>query len=160
MRYDVAMTKEIASAIEIAVLVHAKQTDKGGAPYINHALAVGTQAALRCGGNEHDAEVRLMAGVLHDTLEDAASQGFDRDYIAALIAARCGPTVLRAVQALTREDGEVYADFIDRCAQNPIARDVKIADVQHNSDPNRRVPGQNGPNRRYVRALATLAQED
>jgi hypothetical protein len=36
--------------------------------------------------------------------------------------------------ALTRAEGEVYADFIDRIGKNDIARKVKILDIEDNMD--------------------------
>jgi hypothetical protein len=42
--------------------------------------------------------------------------------------------VLEAVEALTKRDGEDYEGFIRRVAPNPVAREVKLADLRDNSD--------------------------
>jgi hypothetical protein len=45
-----------------------------------------------------------------------------------------GDKIADAVLALTRKSGETYMDFIARAKANPLARKVKIADIEHNSD--------------------------
>jgi hypothetical protein len=45
-----------------------------------------------------------------------------------------GDTITDAVVALTRGPNESYMDFIRRAKQNPIARRVKLADIEHNCD--------------------------
>ena len=49
-------------------------------------------------------------------------------------AERFPAVVLEAVEALTRREGEDYEAFIRRVAPNPIAREVKLADLRDNSD--------------------------
>ena len=51
-----------------------------------------------------------------------------------IIRHRFGDTVLSAVQALTRGENETYEEFIVRCGKNPLARRVKLADLEHNMD--------------------------
>jgi len=51
-----------------------------------------------------------------------------------LRAERFPAVVLEAVEALTRREGEDYEAFIRRVAPNPIAREVKLADLRDNSD--------------------------
>ncbi len=53
------------------------------------------------------------------TLEKLREQGFSEE-------------VLEAVEYVTKIDGESYENFIDRAAKNPIARTVKIADLEDN----------------------------
>jgi (p)ppGpp synthase/HD superfamily hydrolase len=95
------------------------QVDKGGSPFILHPLRVmfgvkGTEAQI--------------AAVLHDVLEDTPvtvdelrQQGFSEP-------------VFTAVVALTKIEGEEYMAFVARAAQDPIARQVKLADLRENSD--------------------------
>jgi (p)ppGpp synthase/HD superfamily hydrolase len=106
-------------AIEIAAKAHAGQVDKAGQPYVLHPLrmmlAVTTPEAR-------------MAAVLHDVVEDTAvtlEELRDEGFPAAVIS---------AVEALTKRDGEDYETFIRRVAPNPIAREVKLADLRDNSD--------------------------
>jgi hypothetical protein len=70
---------------------------------------------------------RRIAAVLHDVVEDC---GIDP----ATIADRFGDAVAQAVVALSRNEGEDYDAFVERCARNPIARDVKRADIADNLD--------------------------
>lgn len=109
-------------AISIAAEAHAGQCDKGGAPYILHVLRV----MMRVSGDE----ARISA-VLHDLVEDTPwtldglrEEGF-------------GEAVVTAVDALTRREGEVYLDFCRRAAENELARQVKLADLDDNLDPKR-----------------------
>ena len=73
-----------------------------------------------------EGELLQMAAVLHDviedtkwTVEDLRQEGFDN-------------ILLEALDCLTRQDGESYKEFIDRLASNPVARAVKIADLEDN----------------------------
>ena len=56
----------LEQAIAIALVAHAGQTDKAGAPYILHPL----EAAAIVATMTNDLEI-IAAAVLHDTLEDA-----------------------------------------------------------------------------------------
>lgn len=107
----------IERAIEIAACAHAGQLDRGGEPYIYHPL--------RVMGNVDTLEARIVA-VLHDvvedselTLDDLRAEGFSEE-------------VLAAVDALTKRDGESRLDAAMRAAANPLARVVKLADVNDN----------------------------
>lgn len=113
------MTQTLERAIAIAATAHAGQVDKGGAPYILHPLKV----MLRVSSLEE----RIVA-VLHDVVEDCGislddlrKEGFSED-------------VLSAIESVTKVPGESYEDFVERAAQNPIGRVVKLADLEENSD--------------------------
>ncbi|EJM26060.1 HD domain-containing protein [Pseudomonas sp. GM25] len=113
------MTQTLERAIAIAATAHAGQVDKGGAPYILHPLKV----MLRMSSQEE----RIVA-VLHDvvedcgiSLEDLRKEGFSE-------------AVLSAIESVTKVPGESYEDFVERAAQNPIGRVVKLADLEENSD--------------------------
>lgn len=112
------MTDTLEDAIILACTAHRGQFDKGGAPYILHPLRV----MLGVSGDD-----RRIAAVLHDVVEDS---GIDP----AVIADRFSDDVAQAVVALSRRDDEDYDAFIERCARNPIARDVKRADIEDNLD--------------------------
>lgn len=107
----------LAKAIEVAVSAHSGQTRLDGSPYILHPLRLMFQV---------EGELLQMAAVLHDviedtkwTVEDLRQEGFDN-------------ILLEALDCLTRQDGESYKEFIDRLASNPVARAVKIADLEDN----------------------------
>jgi (p)ppGpp synthase/HD superfamily hydrolase len=103
-------------AIKLATDAHRGQFDKGGAPYILHPLRV----MLACEGED-----ARIAAVLHDTVEDGGVE-------LSLISHLLGSAVANAVNALTRREGESYQAFIDRCALNEIAIEVKLADLADN----------------------------
>jgi (p)ppGpp synthase/HD superfamily hydrolase len=135
-------------AIEIAVKVHAGQSDKGGAPYILHPLRV--MLAVR------SPEAR-MAAVLHDVVED--SEGAVT--LEQLRAEGFAAVVVEAVEGLTKRPSEKndYEAFIRRLAPNALAREVKLADLRDNLDLTRIAePTEKDRARleKYKRAIATL----
>lgn len=106
-------------AIALAAEAHAGQTDKAEAPYILHLLRVML---------EQETEQAMMAAVLHDlvedtdyTFEDLEAQGFP-------------PPVVEALRHVTKHDEEAYSEFVARAASHPIAREVKVADLEDNMD--------------------------
>jgi (p)ppGpp synthase/HD superfamily hydrolase len=114
-------------AILLAAQSHLGQVDKVGAPYILHPLRV----MMRCQSPE-----AMMAAVLHDvvedtpvTLADLRQQGFPE-------------AVVRAVSALTKQEGERYEAFIERVRTDPVAAEVKVADLEDNMDVRRIVEPQ------------------
>jgi (p)ppGpp synthase/HD superfamily hydrolase len=75
-----------------------------------------------------------MAAVLHDVVEDTdcrirdlAEQGFPA-------------VVVTAIECLTHQPNEAYADYIERLSANDVARRVKIVDLRHNLANTRRLP--------------------
>ena len=120
----------LENAIEIAAKAHRGQVDKAGAPYILHVLRV----MLRMTD-----ETEMVVGVLHDIIEDTPWTGVD------LAAEGFPPEVVRVIQLLSRDEGESYEDFISRLAPDPLARRVKIADIEDNMDLSR---------------IASVSQED
>jgi (p)ppGpp synthase/HD superfamily hydrolase len=104
-------------AIRLAVQAHAGQTDKAGAPYILHPLRVMLKL---------QAATEMITGVLHDVLEDTPWTEAD------LRREGFAEEILAALDCLTRRPGESYDDFITRVAGNPLARKVKLADLEDN----------------------------
>lgn len=109
----------LEKAIAIAAQAHQGQKDKVGAPYILHPLRMMLKM---------DDEKEMIAAILHDvvedtdwTLRDLAKEGFSEE-------------VLEAVDRLTRRAEESYEEFIERIKPNPIARNVKLADLEDNMD--------------------------
>ena len=109
----------VERAVVIAAEGHAGQLDKAGNPYLLHPLRV----MLRL-----DTDEERMAGVLHDVVEDC---GWSID---DLRAEGFSEVVLRAVEAVTKREGESYDDFVTRAAADPIGRRVKLADLEDNCD--------------------------
>jgi (p)ppGpp synthase/HD superfamily hydrolase len=110
---------DIEEAIRIAVEAHRGQKDKAGAPYILHPLRMMFRM-------QTDAE--RMAAVLHDVVEDTPWT------LDALRARGFADDVVDAVDHLTRRDGESYDEFAERAGRHPVARRVKIADLEDNMD--------------------------
>lgn len=135
----------LSEAIALAAQAHAGQIDKGGQPYILHVLRV----MLTCQADEQ----RIVAA-LHDVVEDCG-------YTVGDIRAQFGETIAAGVDAMTRRNGEDYDAFIDRCADHPIARIVKLADLADNMDARRlgREPTPSDTRRlhKYAAARATLS---
>jgi len=109
----------LEAAILLATEAHRGQVDKAGQPYILHPLRVMFRV-------ESDEE-RIVA-VLHDVIEDTPYT------IEKLHELGYSEAVLTALAALTKIDGESYEDFITRVGQNPLARRVKLADLEDSMD--------------------------
>ena len=110
-------------AIEIASHGHIRQRDKGGKPYILHPLAVMLSMP------EEDIEGRIVA-VLHDVVEDT---NVTLDELYTIFP----PSIVEAIDAISKRDTEVNKEYWARCKQNSIAARVKIKDMLHNSSPER-----------------------
>jgi (p)ppGpp synthase/HD superfamily hydrolase len=133
-------------AIELACRAHRGQRYPAPEPepYIQHALRV--MLAVR--GFRAQA-----AGVLHDVLEDTAVTA------AELREAGLPSDVVDAVLALTHRPAHSYEQYIEQVARNPIARQVKLADLADNLANNKRLP--KSPDvvariERYERAIRRL----
>ena len=106
-------------AISLAAQAHAGQVDKAGQPYILHPLRV----MLRVGTEEE----RITA-ILHDVVEDTSVT------LEQLTEEGFSPTVVAAVEALTKRPGESRIEAAARAAENRVARTVKLADNAENMD--------------------------
>lgn len=109
----------LEKALAIALKAHAGQTDKAGAAYVLHPIRV----ACRCATDEE-----RMTALLHDTIEDADVTADE------LLAEGFPPATVDAVVALTRKEEETYEDYVGRCSLNPLARRVKLHDLEDNMD--------------------------
>ncbi|MFS0916132.1 HD domain-containing protein [Brevibacillus sp. 179-C 1.1 NHS] len=109
----------LEKAIVIATQAHAGQIDKGGNPYILHPLRIMLKMTT---------EETRIAAVLHDVLEDTEVTEDE------LRAAGFHEKVIAAVVALTRQEEESYLEFIKRTKRDPVARIVKLGDLEDNCD--------------------------
>ncbi len=106
-------------AIQIARTAHAGQVDKAGKPYIEHPLAVMQQVGSPEG---------QVVAVLHDAVEDS-------DLTIAQLTEQGFPQLITdAIAAITKLEAESYEEYLDRVMSDPLALEVKIADVTHNLD--------------------------
>ena len=112
-------TELLEKAIQIAVQAHAGQKDRYGAPYILHATRVMQRLTT---------PDEKIAGVLHDVVEDT-------DWTFEKLAAEGIPKpIIEALKAVTKKEGEDYDAFVQRSAANPLAKRVKLADLEDNMD--------------------------
>lgn len=118
-RFEVRGVSTLERAICIAAQAHAGQQDKAGQPYVLHVLRV----MLR-----FESEPERIVAILHDLLEDTSWTAGD------LQREGFSTSVIEAIKALTRRDGEPYDGFIRRAASNQVARRVKLADLEDNMD--------------------------
>lgn len=140
---------DLVQADALAELLHRDQVDKAGKPYIDHPRAV-AESARQKGLPDHV----VMVALLHDVVEDCDVNLGD------LAGEQVPGAVLEAIDAISRRDDEKYADYIRRVAENPMAKQVKILDLQHNLSPSRQADlpedEQRSLAKRYNRSLAYL----
>lgn len=110
----------LEDAVCLAHNAHSGQVDKAGKSYILHPLRV----AHNC----ETIEQKTVA-LLHDVLEDS---DYTPDNL--LNGWNFPQEIVDAVVALTRQEGESYDEFIERCKANPLARYVKLRDLRDNLD--------------------------
>jgi len=115
-----------ALAWEFAERAHGAQVDKDGAPYLDHVRRV-VERVRTLAPAEHVPDAVVVA-ILHDAVEDSSITLRDLSDVGF------ADTVVRAVDSVTRRDGEDYADLIERAASDPVGRWVKLADNLDNSD--------------------------
>ncbi|MBQ2713244.1 MAG: GTP pyrophosphokinase [Clostridia bacterium] len=106
-------------ALKLCFEAHKNQVDKTGLPYVFHPFHLAEQM---------DSEIAVVCALLHDVVEDTplslqdiAEMGFPREAVEVLAL-------------LTHEEGVPYMEYVQKIKHNPIAKQVKIADLQHNSD--------------------------
>ena len=111
--------------MHIAYRAHHGQLDKAGVPYIFHPIHLAEQM---------EDETACCAALLHDVVEDT-------DYtLEDLEKLGFSPQVLEAVALLTHADDVPYLEYVAKLKHNPIAKAVKLADLDHNSDMTRLGP--------------------
>ena len=109
----------LENALAIAAAAHAGQIDKAGQPYILHPIRVMLSVK---NGDER------IAAILHDVVEDTPVSFDD------LESEGFSAAVVDAVRALTKTEGESRIEAALRAVKDPIARQVKLADVSDNMD--------------------------
>lgn len=138
-------TEMTIKAMNLAYNAHHGQYDKGGVPYIFHPIHL---------AESMDDEISTCVALLHDIVEDT-------DVTLEQLAKEFPKTVIDAVCLLTHSEGVEYFDYVRALKQNPIARKVKMADLDHNSDPSRISNQGNAEKRRakYAAAWKILTEE-
>lgn len=106
-------------AMKIAFNAHKEQVDKNGIPYIYHPVHLAEQM---------DSEETICVALLHDVVEDTnitfenlEEYGFYDEIIVAL-------------KLMTHDVSIPYMEYVKKIKTNEIAKKVKLADLNHNSD--------------------------
>lgn len=107
-------------ARSLAEKYHKGQKDKSGVDYFSGHIC--TVASMVPEGRPK------VVAYLHDIIEDTdmtaeklLEMGFDTDVVAAVVA-------------LTHKEGVPYMEYIQNIKKNPLASQVKRADLKHNMD--------------------------
>lgn len=113
--------RQLAHAISIAAKAFKDKLDKSGEPYILHCLYVMYKQTTI---------TRKIIAVLHDlvedtdwTFDDLRKKGFGDAVIMPLMLLTHDPTL------------KTYDEYIAEISTNDDARAVKLADLEHNSQP-------------------------
>jgi (p)ppGpp synthase/HD superfamily hydrolase len=130
----------INHAFAFAAKHHDRQVRKGTRmPYLTHPANVAL--ILSRYGQDEDT---IIAGILHDVIEDCVREGWTREMLEERIASKFGESVLADVLAVTKrrvdDDGvelardEVRDDYLERLATaTDRARWICAADKVHNA---------------------------
>lgn len=112
-------TELTKKAVRLCFEAHKDQQDKSGLPYVFHPFHLAEQM---------DTEETVCVALLHDVVEDT-------DYtLEDLIAMGFPKPVTDALALMTHDENVPYLDYVAKLKDNPIARQVKLADLKHNSD--------------------------
>ena len=112
-------TQKTKMALKLCFEAHKNQTDKSGMPYVFHPFHLAEQMKD---------EATTIAALLHDVIEDT-------DYTMADLEKMGFPAnVLEALELLTHNDDTPYMEYVAKIKDNPIAKAVKLVDLEHNSD--------------------------
>lgn len=116
----------VARTRAFAVKHHGTQTDKNKRPYVTHLDAVAANA-LRMFGFEKDL---IQVAYLHDVVEDTK-------VTTAQIEALFGEDIAISVDTISKRHNEANYDYISAVLEDDIASRVKLADLYHNTEPDR-----------------------
>ena len=112
-------TEQTKKALKLCFAAHKEQLDKSGLPYVFHPFHLAEQMKT---------EETTIVALLHDVMEDT-------DYtLGDLQNMGFSPAVLDALVLLTHDEDTDYMDYVGKIKENPIAKAVKLADLEHNSD--------------------------
>ena len=117
--FKLIYTDNTKKALKLCFEAHKNQTDKSGMPYVFHPFHLAEQMQT-----EETTIVALLHDVVEDTdytLEDLSAMGFSK-------------AVTDAIALMTHDDDTEYMDYVRAIKDNPIAKAVKLADLNHNSD--------------------------
>lgn len=122
IKQDVSLSM-LDTAIRIAAEAFEGKSDRGGTPYIMHCLYVMHKV-------KNEGEIAMVCGVLHDVIEDCEDKGFTFAY---LREQGMNEEVIVILQLLTHRKETPYMDYIKALSVHPVAKKIKIADLEHNT---------------------------
>ena len=111
-------TTNTRKAMKIAYDAHHGQLDKSGVPYVYHPIHLAEQMKT---------EEECIVALLHDVVEDT-------DITFEQLEKEFSANVIQALRLLTHDKSVDYMDYVRKIKDNPIAKNVKLADLHHNSD--------------------------
>ncbi len=114
-------TKLTQKAMQIAYTAHHGQIDCNGMPYVFHPYHLAEQM---------DDEYSCCVALLHDVAEDTSVTLED-------LAKEFPQEIIEALKLLTHEAGTDYFEYVRKIKDNPLAKKVKLADLEHNMDRSR-----------------------
>ena len=114
-------TENTKKAMNIAYTAHNGQKDKSGVPYVFHPFHLAEQM---------ETEDECIVALLHDVVEDT-------NVTIEYLATEFSEDVIQAIKLLTHDNSIPYMDYIRELKSNPLAKKVKLADLEHNSDTSR-----------------------
>lgn len=123
---------------------HKDDKDKGGYPYVMHPIHLAEQMS---------SEAATCVALLHDVIEDHEDR-----YSFEQLEADFSAEVTEALKLLTHDESEPYMRYVKRLAGNPIASEVKMADLMHNMDTSRTGGQTPWKYELYMEALAYLKE--
>ncbi|MFJ4319949.1 RelA/SpoT family protein [Streptomyces lavendulae] len=128
-KIETATLRQIEQAYQVAERWHRGQKRKSGDPYITHPLAVTTILA-ELGMDP----ATLMAGLLHDTVEDTeyGLEQLRRDFGDAVALLVDGVTKLDRVKFGEAAQAETVRKMVVAMAKDPRVLVIKLADRLHN----------------------------
>lgn len=139
------MTKK---ALKLCFEAHKDQTDKSGMPYVFHPFHLAEQMT-----DELTTIVALLHDVVEDTeytIEDLREMGFPDQAVTA-------------IALMTHKEDVPYMTYVASIKENRIAKEVKLADLSHNSDLSRLAqitPYDEARAEKYKKAIELLTSPD
>ncbi len=109
----------IEIALKFAMDKHKGQVDKSGAPYIEHVMRVAEKV-------KRDEE--KIVALLHDVVEDTSTS------LEEIESLGVSDEIIKAIDLLTHKKDSNYYDYIRNISKNNLAKVVKLADLEDNTD--------------------------
>lgn len=114
----------LSKMLKLATEQHYGQKDRAGVDYIFHCVAV---AGLVIKNYGHKDEELVCIAIGHDLLEDT-------NISESTLFFEFGERVTEGIKALTKWEGQTYAEYKEAIFSNEDAMRVKFCDLTHNMD--------------------------